>query len=285
MRNILFAGVALSSLFAGSAMAADLPVRAPVYKGPPPVVVVYNWSGFYIGGNIGGAWGRSDTNSSLTNVDCGALVCYIDSVVADINNQAAQRLSASAFTGGFQAGFNAQFGSFVGGVEVDINSFRLSGSNVKSAYFTGFPGPGLAPTYTDSFSTSWLLTARGRLGVAANNWLFYGTAGLAATNLGYDHTYTEGTFGGSSSGTESSNASGTKYGYAVGGGVEYGFGNWSVKGEYLYVHFSDVSSTAAVLFPGVIGGSTFSHTANLSASIARLGLNYRFGGGPGYANY
>ena len=62
MRNILLAGIALSSLFAGSAMAADLPVRAPVYKGPPPVVAYFSWTGCYVGANVGWAGAKQDAN-------------------------------------------------------------------------------------------------------------------------------------------------------------------------------------------------------------------------------
>ena len=56
MKKILLAGVALSALIAGPAMAADLPVRAPAYKAPPPVITYYSWTGCYVGGHVGGVW-------------------------------------------------------------------------------------------------------------------------------------------------------------------------------------------------------------------------------------
>jgi outer membrane immunogenic protein len=58
MKKFLLGGAALIAMFAGSAMAADMPVKAPVLKAPPPPPVVYNWTGCYIGGNVGGGWAR-----------------------------------------------------------------------------------------------------------------------------------------------------------------------------------------------------------------------------------
>jgi outer membrane immunogenic protein len=96
-------------------------------------------------------------------------------------------------------------------------------------------------------------------------------------DLKYTHTFVEGVFPGTSSGTESSTASGTKAGYALGGGLEYAFMNhWSVKAEYLYLNFGNVTVTDQVVFGGVANGNTFTNSANLHANIARLGVNYKF---------
>src|SRR5450432_2787967 len=65
-RMLIGSAVAASMLVATSAFAADLPAK--VYtKAPPPIVAVYDWTGFYIGGNIGYSWGRSSDTSTLTN--------------------------------------------------------------------------------------------------------------------------------------------------------------------------------------------------------------------------
>src|SRR6478735_6475387 len=60
MKKILLAAVAMTSLALGSSYAADLPVRGPMTATPMPAVPVYNWSGIYIGGHIGGAFAGSD---------------------------------------------------------------------------------------------------------------------------------------------------------------------------------------------------------------------------------
>ena len=63
MKKLLLVGTALTALFGGSALAADL--RRPAYTPPPPPPPVANWTGFYIGGNLGGAWARGTVNDSL----------------------------------------------------------------------------------------------------------------------------------------------------------------------------------------------------------------------------
>src|SRR5215831_4735448 len=65
MKKILLATVALSTLIAAPAMAADLAVKAPMYKAPPPVYF-YSWTGCYVGGFGGGMWVDKDYN--LTGV-------------------------------------------------------------------------------------------------------------------------------------------------------------------------------------------------------------------------
>jgi outer membrane immunogenic protein len=268
--------IAATAALSSSAFAADMAVKAP----PPPLVEPgFNWTGFYIGVNAGGDWGRSNTDSPIANGICPT--CYIPSVIADINAQRFQTINGSGFTGGAQAGYNYQVNRFVLGVEADINAFRVAGATTTSAFFTAFPGGAgsIPPTYTNSVSTNWLFTGRGRVGFAANNWLFYGTGGVAVTDLSYRHTYAEGVFGGASSATETSSASATKVGYAVGAGFEYAWSRaWSVKAEYLYLNFPGANSTAPVIFPpATVGGSAFTHSADLTANIVRVGLNYHFG--------
>ena len=285
MNNAKLFSLAAAGLLASvaTASAADLAARPAYTKAPvAPVAAVYNWGGFYVGANLGGASDRSHTDSPLANSGAGNQ--YITSVVTDINAQRYQTVTASGFIGGVQAGYNWQAGNFVFGLEGDINSFRLHGTTVTSAYFTGFPGPGTAPTYTNAVSTTWLATIRGRAGFAVDRAFFYGTGGAAITDLSYQHSFVEGTFAGSSSGVENSSASATKVGWTAGAGLEYalpGSGNWTLKAEYLYLNFGSVSSTAPVTG---VAGSVFSHTADLTAQIGRVGINYKFGG-PVVAKY
>jgi outer membrane immunogenic protein len=84
MKKLLLVGTALTVLFGGSALAADL--RRPAYTPPPPPPPVFSWTGFYIGGNLGGAWARGSVNDSLFGLS------------ADSNR--------SGFIGGGQVGVN-----------------------------------------------------------------------------------------------------------------------------------------------------------------------------------
>lgn len=59
MNKLLLGSMALAAMIAGPATAADMPVKAPVYKAPPPAL--YSWTGCYLGVNAGYAWNRADS--------------------------------------------------------------------------------------------------------------------------------------------------------------------------------------------------------------------------------
>src|SRR6266508_297190 len=181
-------GVALVALSAaGSTGAADLAVRQPAtYKAPPVVAPLYSWTGFYVGVNAGGTWGTFDPATSTVFDPIGY---FAASSVPAVNAVGIQSIKPAAFTGGVQAGFNWQTGNVVFGAEVDFNSFHLSGSATGTGVY-----PCCAPatfTVTSAAHTDWLFTARPRIGIASNNWLFYATGGLAVTNLNGSFTFTD----------------------------------------------------------------------------------------------
>lgn len=129
------------------AHAADLGL-APLYKAPPAVATTYNWSGFYLGANGGGAWG-------------------------DSHWQGAARTDLSGGLAGGTAGYNYQTGPVVLGVEGDIDWSGLSGSTSSAACPGGSCGT----------SETWLSTVRGRAGYAFDRFLPYVTGGLAVGDI------------------------------------------------------------------------------------------------------
>jgi outer membrane immunogenic protein len=268
----LFLGLVGVVAFAGSVAAADLPART--YTKAPYVDPAYNWTGFYLGANAGGAWGRSDAATSTIFSPVGYFATTSPGAIAIAG---AQRLNSSGFTGGLTAGYNWQSSNVVFGLESDFNYFGLKGSSTGSGIYpccvtTGF-------TVNSSVATDWLITFRPRIGIASNNWLFYVTGGLAVANVKSNFSFTD-TF---AAATESGSVSQTKAGWSAGGGVEYALMNgWSVKAEYLHVDLGSENVTSANLraftpsfaFPT----NTFTHSADLHADIVRAGLNYKFGG-------
>jgi opacity protein-like surface antigen len=251
---------------------------APIYTladiEPPPVgpLSPWNWTGFYIGGTVSLGSGTFDPTTATTLT--GAYFPN-SAVVAAVNSAGAQKIKPVNAAPGVTAGYNVQSGNIVFGVEADIQAVRLSGGVAPAA--VGYPGfAPVAFAIASAASANWLFTARPRIGWTYDNWLVYGTAGAAMTNLNAQFTFAD-EFGASESGIFSS----TRFGYAVGGGIEAAlWDRWSAKAEYLYVHFNPVSLTSAnlILYPGFpIPGQPFTHSADLSANIVRLGLNYRFG--------
>lgn len=180
-----------------AASAADLPMKAPA-----PLPVVYNWTGCYLGGNIGGVWGKSNIN----------IPGYPSNF--DINN--------SSFIGGGQLGCNYQMQQFVIGIEgnwdgMDLNGDALSGGAASERY---------------SVKWTWEASIRGRIGWAPINtpWLFYFTGGASWAHLN-DANFVPGL-------VTTNSQSGTHDGWTVGGGVEYQLTpNWILGVEYRYSQY------------------------------------------------
>jgi len=252
------------------ARAADMPIKAS-----PQAEAAYNWTGLYVGANAGGVWSSFDPTSVAS------LGTYFAPIpLANVNAAGAQKINPASFLGGFEAGYNAQYGATVLGIEGDIEYMHLSGSQQSPAAIAG----GSVAFISSAASADWLSTIRGRIGYAANNWLFFATGGAAFTTLKGTFSYADncganpGCNGpGTPNGVEAPlSFSNEKTGYAVGGGVETGLSaNWICKVEYLYVNFSSISTTG-LINAGINGTAPITHSIDLHANIMRLGLNYKF---------
>jgi len=248
-----------------AASAADLPVRAYT-KAPVIADPIYSWTGGYIGVNAGGAWGSSNSSTSTMFSPVGY---FLPENVPLVNAAGVQNIKPNGFTGGFEAGYNWQAGNFVFGIEGDIESFHLGGNASTAAAYSGKTCPNQCFFVMSSAGTSWLATTRGRVGVAANNWLFFATGGAAFTSLKGSFSFAD-----NNPTTEAVSLSNNKTGYTLGGGIEAAlWSRWSVKAEYLYVNFGSVSGTGALM---QVPTQPMFHIIYLKANIARAGLNYRF---------
>lgn len=231
------------------------------------------WNGFYVGGNIGGALGRSTANTSTVFSSNGY---FAESSVSQIESAGLQKLSANAFTGGLEAGMNAQSGSIVFSGEVDYESLRMSDSASSTVSYSCCVGTGF--TLDQSFKTNWLLTARPRIGFLMGPSLLYATGGLAVTKVEYQAQFTD-TFAGASEGAFVNKA---KYGWVGGLGVAFpGPGeHFSIKAEYLYTDFGRLTMTASNLTaftpPLSYPASEFTHSMALHAHVIRAGIDYRW---------
>jgi outer membrane receptor protein involved in Fe transport/opacity protein-like surface antigen len=247
-----FAGVSKKFGDTSAASAAYLPGQAlaPIYKAPP---VVYNWTGPYIGGNLGGAWsGLSGTNFS-------------DTLGSSFN--AATDLQV---TGGGQIGINYQFwGGVVVGAEAMFD--WIPGSTQLSPVSATDPTGAVSANIT-SLNERRIATAIGRLGYAWDRVLLYAKGGGAwvATNSPAISV-------GGAPASLSSVSNTNSFGYTAGFGLEWAFaGNWSVRGEYDYIGLPDQSYTVAAGTP-TFGGDVITFN-NRSISSMTLALNYKFGG-------
>jgi outer membrane immunogenic protein len=258
-----------------SALAADLP--APIYtKAPVFVDPGYNWSGFYVGGNLGYSWGRSSDTSTLAN---GAGTALFTSTGGS---------NLDGIVGGGQAGDNWQMQNWVWGLEADIQGTGEKGERdfncptgvcTPSTIAPGFHARvildrGAAVPVSMDQKIDWFGTVRARAGVLLTpKVLLYATGGLA-----YGEVNTRETIGASAF-----SASDIKVGYAVGAGIEGAIGgNWTMKLEYLYVDLGRTSGSFATTIPafgaGVVANGTLASafSSRITDNVLRLGLNYRF---------
>jgi outer membrane immunogenic protein len=245
------------------ASAADIPRPAP----PPPVVappVVYNWSGFYIGGNLGGKWADHGGDISL---DQFVAVTPLGIFGTGGNG------SEGAFVGGGQIGFNWQAGGWVFGVEGDFQAtsaertFVCCGPVAAAVLIPPFV---LGDTIT--VSNDWQASIRGRLGYAWDRFLVYGTAGVAFANLEASVFLP---------GALIASASDTLTGWTAGGGIEFGlWDNWSLGVEYRFSSF-DASDFGLgnIVFDPVLPGAPLRSRFDLETHEVTARLNYRFSWG------
>jgi outer membrane immunogenic protein len=255
MKKLMLALTSGLTLACSPALAADLrPItRAPVVAPVP----YYNWSGFYIGGHVGGGWG--DEVSTV-----GAIAPLI------LLPGTAITTSESGFLAGAQAGINFQMGGFVLGIEGD-----WSWSDVGGVANTAALIPGV--TVRSTGDVDWFATATGRIGYAFNNVLLYAKGGGAWMDV----RYTASALLGGVVVLGPAVVDDTRTGWTVGGGVEYAITpNWSAKIEYGYLDFG--SRTYTFTTPGAVATAAIDSQYHL----VKGGINYRFNwGGPVVASY
>jgi outer membrane immunogenic protein len=266
MRKV-FLCAAVSAGLGGSAAAADMPVKAPVYVAPP----FFSWTGFYLGGNIGGARESIDNLYAAPGLPNG----YLAPDAAAIDAGSSNSFNTTSVTYGFEAGYNVRWWSnLVVGAEFDIDGIGRSNSVANT-----FAAPTAGPvTSTTTQSANWLFTARGRLGWAFDRLLVFGTGGLAYVHGSLSETdvYSPVLV---ASGTDSVSVSGSNAGWVAGGGIEYAWtDHWTVKGEYLHVGMPNRSATSVTPSPFVGNPATVSyfHSVSTEFDIGRFGINYKF---------
>jgi outer membrane immunogenic protein len=260
---VVLVGAIAALGFVSSANAADLPIKAPIYKAAP--MAVYNWGGWYVGGNVGYGWGtNSDPDVTFfdgSGIGVAPYFAFGGNVMPNVQQK--------GVLGGLQLGYNWMLTpNFVAGLVADIQAsgMKASGSNVVTPCLSC-----ATSTQTNSVETDWFGTFRAKLGLAQNNWLFYATGGLA-----YGQVKSSGIWAANIGVNYAGSVSSTRAGWAAGAGVDYGLTpNWTVGVEYLYVDLGRVSYTD-VSTNGTAPLTTFTISNRATANIARATLNYKF---------
>jgi outer membrane immunogenic protein len=263
--------------FVSGASAADMPVKAPV------AAAAYNWTGFYVGGNVGYGWANNSvavTGDGNLGAGNDIVSRVFDGVVNFNDITRFQDIRAKGAVGGLQFGYNWQVArTWVAGLEADIQ-----GSGVKGSETTVSPA-GPATFITSEQKLRWFGTLRARLGLlATDRVLVFATGGLAfgQTNVNSAINSAFSAAGSTSIGCTTGavclagSSSKTSAGWTAGGGVEWAvMDRWTAKAEYLHIALADQSIVLVTQAPGNGNGTVNAQFKN-RFDIVRLGVNYRF---------
>jgi outer membrane immunogenic protein len=238
--TFVFAAAALAMFGASSAL-ADGP--RPYVIGATDLQGQTDWTGFYIGGKLGGAWSDiswTQDNNQFTN-----------------NNGDTVSFSPSGFAGGIIGGGNVQVGHWVFGAELSFQGVDLK-ETLTSPFFPA----------TDTFSAEidWLATVEGRVGYSFSHWLVFGKVGWVGSHVNLSET--------SSASGATATADDYVDGYTLGGGLEFLTASGFVLGlDYSYINLNlSTPADCPQCFVGITGGSApqaVAGDATINAIMAR----------------
>jgi outer membrane immunogenic protein len=241
MKTMLMGTVAAIVLGVGSAVAADIPLKAPAAN---PYL---SWTGFYIGAQAGTNYGTTQSVYGLPGQT------LTGRAINDKYHPVGLLLGGTA-------GVNWQIGNIVIGAEGDIGWTNKRDSAHDIAPFN--------TSFFEQFDEKWLATYRGRVGFvfgSQGNWMIYGTGGGASASVNIAVN---------SGGGARISETRTLNGWTAGGGIETLLGpNWSLKSEVLFVRFDDKAYFTPAPNPLFLSNRVI-QTDQL---ISRVGINYRFG--------
>lgn len=291
--------IALAGL-SGGALAADL--RGPIIEAPPPLpvpVAGFSWTGGYIGVNVGLGAASPDFGYQVSRPGYDTPGYYTDGYyvppsdgyntdgyytpgtsTSGSSSGGSQSLHSAGVLGGAQAGYNYAFGGFgrfggfggfgigaipVIGVEADIDGSSIKSSTALDAFAQGFPDGSAAYVGVGS-NINYFGTVRGRLGIAFDRLLVYGTGGFAYADT--DSYVTSPYYG------VSARKNNFHTGIAYGGGVEFALtNNLLLRAEYLHYDFNKKSITQG---QDACGCNSYEIYEKPHLDVVRAGLSYKF---------
>jgi len=212
---------------------------------PAPVIApIYDWTGFYIGGN--GGWGQSR--------NCWD---FIDAAGFAVASGCRDRSGGLA---GGQIGYRWQMSQWVFGLEAQGDWADLS--NTRVSLFD--------QAFSTRVKTDGIGLFTGQIGYAWNAALLYVKGGAAVTSNSYAILDTL-------TGVSLASASSTRWGGVIGVGFEYGFApNWSFGVEYDHLFMGDTNNSFSGLTP--VAAAFVNNRISQDVDMVTVRLNYRFGG-------
>jgi len=267
MKKFLLGATLLA--MAGPAVAADMPVKAPIYKSAP----IYSWSGLYAGAHFGAGWGTKEWD--LTNASVAASgPDFTDFFGPGLTvGNFPVSFPINGFLGGVQAGYRVQPDKLVFGVEGSFSGADLHGSTNCFDFVCGS-------------KVNWLATLSGQAGISLDHALLYVKAGGAWVNDKFTLD-----FGRCGTGfvCPGSSLTDIRSGWLVGAGAAYAIDpRWSVFIEYNYMDFGRGQAilTASEVSAGGSLVETRTFDIDQKLQVIKVGVNYQLNwAGPVVAKY
>lgn len=261
MRRGFVAAAAVSFVLLSSWAFADgygTPDHSPPPDIQPPYVTVFDWTGAYVGGQVGFTF--SDTTfdfAAKSPASCAAITGALSDCQSNGN------ANANGLAGGLTLGYNHQGGLFIWGIEGDVT---WRGPDTGKATF--LPAFGAIQQFTESHD--WLITLRPRVGFAYYRAFIYATGGVAFSSIAHAVAFQDPS---NVLAPVTVHESSTRTGWTLGTGVEYVLASHlTFKGEYLFVDFGSVNVATPTVGGWWATGTRFADQEH----ILRAGLNYKF---------
>jgi opacity protein-like surface antigen len=226
------------------------------------------WNGFYVGANLGAAWGNTSLRASATPGAGARVIPQRDIVnIAGVPTNS----STTGFTIGAEGGYNYQTGHLLIGVETDGGYLDIRQSRTATFGSAQVINPPVNFAISEKVKTDWQWTLRPRIGYAWGPWLAYLTGGVGVTDTRLSASYADTRSPPNAAGFS---VSSTRAGGVVGVGGAWMFApGWSGKIEWLYSDYGHVSGSV----PVGNGFAVFTSSANVRANTVRAGIDYKFG--------
>lgn len=254
MHKNLFLASFGAMVFTGSvAVAADL---LPPQQPPPQLPPAFTWTGIYAGGQIGYAWAPDDFNNFGFDP---VSRLFVNSTI---------RNNPNGVIGGGHIGYQVQVNQLVLGIEGSVDGTSLNSTAVSTIPVV-FKGSQLSASLSGDVQD----TVRGKVGIALDRLLIYGTGGVAFggfnTNFDLAATASLPPF------FAAANTSSTRVGWTAGGGIQYAAANnWWYFIEYRFTDFGTVQSS--LLANELPAGAFFNGNRRLQENQVQAGFSYRF---------
>ena len=235
------------------------------------------WNGAFAGVSVGGIAGTADAHTSTVYSPTGYFATTSPGAIAPVGEQ---KLKPGGAVAGIDVGYNFQNNHLVFGVIADVSDVSASHDKVGSAVYPCCTSTSFTVRQTARISS--LMTARGRLGYSfggpkddAN--MIYLSAGYAGGRVAYREAFTDNF----ASATEGASAKKMLGGWTAGVGAEVRLSeHWTMRPEYLYADLGSISVSDTTLKaytpPIAFPTNTFSHSADVTMSVARIGLDYHY---------